>query len=396
MDWIVRIIPLALTAAVFAPVLSAVGFGAGPSPAAGPEPAVPVQSAWPRSESPPGELTVARVSPLNAAKPSPERSEQLEDIARQADRLTRHGFELAGRGAFFAARAEFLGALRLIAAGLDAEGQTDAHCRALAAGLTALKEAEDFMPDAARLEAEPDLPRIIAAHATPALKDKADRVASMTALRRYFTYAQEQFAAAAGSEVAGSMALRALGKLYDALAGKKSAAENAAAPKAMVFYQAALLAYPENFLAANDLGVLLARSGNYASAQKMLEYSLSLSRHSATWRNLAAVHRQLGRADSAQRAEHEAALCEQAEIERRRASSLAGNAPVRWVDPQILSRSAGAVPNYPGYAQPPAPAAGQPPAPNRLPPTGGEIRTAGRPAPAPAAAQREYWKTRAY
>ena len=38
-----------------------------------------------------------------------KRSEQLEQIARQADRQTQHGFELAGRGAYFAARLEFLG-----------------------------------------------------------------------------------------------------------------------------------------------------------------------------------------------------------------------------------------------------------------------------------------------
>ena len=60
-------------------------------------------------------------SPLAAAEPDQERSEQMEQIARQADRQTRHGLELAGRGAYFAARSEFVAALRLIAEGLDAE-----------------------------------------------------------------------------------------------------------------------------------------------------------------------------------------------------------------------------------------------------------------------------------
>ena len=62
--------------------------------------------------------------PLDEAKP---RSEQLEAIARQADRHVRHGFDLAGKGAYFAARAEFVAALRLLAQGLDAEYQTKAH-----------------------------------------------------------------------------------------------------------------------------------------------------------------------------------------------------------------------------------------------------------------------------
>ena len=105
----------------------------------------------------------------------PDRSEQLEQVARQADRQTRHGFELAGRGAYFAARSEFIGALRLVAEGLDTEQKTDVHGRALAAALTAMKEAEDFLPGGSRLEADLDLPGIIAAHATPVLKDDAEQ-----------------------------------------------------------------------------------------------------------------------------------------------------------------------------------------------------------------------------
>ena len=272
-------------------------------------------------------------SPLAAAEPDEERSEQMEQIARQADRQTRHGLELAGRGAYFAARSEFLAALRLIAEGLDAEragrrqtvpsthkgGQspfpaTAGHC----AALVAMKEAEDFLPGGPRLESDPDLAGVIAGHATPVLKAGADGATPMTALRCYLTFAQEQFAAAAGREVAGSMALRALGKLHEALAGKKAASEPAAESKAMVFYQAALLVYPGNYMAANDLGVLLARSGNSADARTILEYSLSLSPQPATWHNLAVVYRQLGQPALADRAGRRAAALEQAELARRK------------------------------------------------------------------------------
>ena len=68
------------------------------------------------------------------------RSRHLELAAREADLHTRRGFELAGRGAYFSTRAEFIMALRLMAQALDAEYQTTIHSRALAAGLTALKE----------------------------------------------------------------------------------------------------------------------------------------------------------------------------------------------------------------------------------------------------------------
>ena len=88
--------------------------------------------------------------------------------------------------------------------------------------MTAVKEAEDFLPNGSRLEADTELSLVIAAHATPILKDHAENMTPMTAMRCYMTFAQEQFAASAGREVAGSMALHALGKLHSALAGRKA------------------------------------------------------------------------------------------------------------------------------------------------------------------------------
>ena len=102
---------------------------------------------------------------------SMKRSIQLERIARQADRQIRHGYELAGRGAHFAARAEFIRALWLVAQGLDAEHQTVVHSQALSAGLAAIKEADDFIPDGSRLEANLDIAAIIRGHRTPVLKN---------------------------------------------------------------------------------------------------------------------------------------------------------------------------------------------------------------------------------
>ena len=124
---------------------------------------------------------------------------QLEQVAQQADRQTRHGFELAGRGAYFAARSEFLGALRLVAEGLDTEQKTDVHGRALAAALDRDEggrglPARRIAVGGRRRTCPASLPRT----RTPVLKNDAENVTSMTALRCYFTFAQEQFAAAAG------------------------------------------------------------------------------------------------------------------------------------------------------------------------------------------------------
>ncbi|OHB68664.1 MAG: hypothetical protein A2V70_07060 [Planctomycetes bacterium RBG_13_63_9] len=284
------------------------------------------------------------IGPVGTLLPPPDeptrRSEQLERIARQADRQIHRGFGLASRRAYFAARAEFVRALRLVAQGLDAERRTTTHGRSLAAGLKAIEESEDFIPEGSRLEADLDLGDIIAGHGTPVLKDvDTQRLTPLSALRCYFTFAQEQLAAAAGREVAGSMALHALGKVHGALARHKVGDVVAAEPKAMVFFQAALLVYPGNYMAANDLGVLLANSGEYPEARTMLVRSLSICSQSAGWLNLAVVHEQLGEFELARVAREQFATTRRAEIARWRRLNDASQRRVDWVDSDTFART---------------------------------------------------------
>ena len=298
-------------------------------------------------------------TPLPRVATSTLRSEQLEGIARQADRQTCHGFELAGRGAFFAARAEFIAALRLLAQGLDAEQQTALHSQSLAAGLTAMKEAEDFLPKGAHVEADLDLAAIIGSHRTPVLKDADPKALTpLLALQCYFTFAQEQLAAAVGHEVAGSMALRGLGKLHTSAAGNKALHVRAGEPKAVAFFQAALLACAQNYMAANDLGVLLAQCGNYAQARGALEHSLSICPQSTGWHNLAVVYQRLGQVELARRAEWQAEVARRAEAARAPASQGPSPQSVRWVDPQTFAQ-ASSEPAYVGPAAPEKPATPQ-------------------------------------
>jgi tetratricopeptide (TPR) repeat protein len=281
-----------------------------------------------------------------------QRSEQLENIARQADQQIRHGFDLAGRKAYFAAQNEFVTALRLLAQGLDADQQTQRHSRALAAALTALREADDFVPSGARLESDLDLPTLAANHRTPVLKDTdLKKFTPLPALRCYLTFAQEQLAVAADNEVAGSMALYAMGKLHAALVKAKTPNIRAGEAKAMAFFQAALLVFPQNHMAANDLGVLLAECGNYAQARTMLEYGLAISPQSTSWRNLAVIYRQLNLAEWSQRANAQADVAQRAELAQFGARSAAGLA-VRWIDPQTFAQSYAQTPT--AYEPPPA------------------------------------------
>ena len=62
----------------------------------------------------------------------------------------------------------------------------------------------------------------------------------------------------------------------------------------MAFYQAAVMVDPKNFMAANELGVILAQCGKLKSASKALSYSASLHRRSETFHNLAVVYGKLG------------------------------------------------------------------------------------------------------
>ena len=286
-------------------------------------------------------------SPLPPIASPANRSRDLELIAREADTHSRRGFDLAGRKACFSARAEFLMALRLVAQGLDAEHQTKAHGRALAAGWTALKEADDFIPRGSRLEAELDLAGIIGRHQTPVLQGTdPENLTQLIALQCYFTFAQEQLAQAAGEEVAGSMALHGLGNLYRALAAKQSGLVRAATPKALVCYQAALLVSPHNYMASNELGVLLARGGRYQEAQNVLEHSVRECEQSVGWHNLAVVYQRLGRTDLARHASAQCRALRQARGENRPANT---GHQVEWVQPSVFTRLLG---NHPGLGPP--------------------------------------------
>ncbi len=255
----------------------------------------------------------------------------MEKIALQSDQQIRHGFELANRGAYFAARAEFTAALRLIAQGLDNERNTTVHSRALSAALTAMKEAQDFIPAGGKLEGELDLPPIVAGHRTPVLKNvPPEQLQAMRALKQYFTFAQEQLALAAGQEVSGSVALSALGKMHAALAGKPNPEIVAPEAKAIVFFQAAILVCPRNYMAANDLGVLLAHSGDFAGARRMLEHSVLVCRCWENLNNLSVVYRQVGQQRLAELA-----------AEKARRGQGGGNRPAEECQP--LGRRRGGV-----------------------------------------------------
>ena len=256
-------------------------------------------------------------------------------VSRQAEGMIGHGYYLGQRGALYSARSEFIQALRTLSQALDVELHTREHTTALAAGLTALEEAEDFVPQGSRLEADLNVADLVSVHDTPACKElDTANLLPVIAAQHYYTYAQRQFAVAAGGQEAASMALFGLGKTYATLAIEKTVAAAVAEPKAMVFHWAALAADPGNFLAANELAVLYARWGEYVTARSLLQHSIAVLPHSAVWRNLAHVHDRLGEQKLAElaRLEAEVAAKREAAAPPNNPEGIVASSDVKWLD----------------------------------------------------------------
>jgi tetratricopeptide (TPR) repeat protein len=267
----------------------------------------------------------------------PIHSAAMDAVTRQANECTQRGYELAARGATYSARAELIRALRLIAQALDAQNETTVHSKARAAGLRALSEADDFVPRLSRVEAELNVPLLISSHQTPVLKgESTENITPLAARQRYYTFAQEQLGAAAGREPAGSLALYALGRIQPTLITGSDSDSKTADPKSVAFYRAALTVDGRNYLASNELGVLLARFGMWREARAAFVQSLSVAPQGVTWRNLAIVHAQLGEKQLAERAQLES----QVVAARERTGRVNGSAPeVKWVDAETFAKS---------------------------------------------------------
>ena len=256
---------------------------------------------------------------------------ELETIARQADALVRQGYRLAERGAVYAARQHFLEAIALVARSLDLAGQNQEHSRALAEGNTALVESRQL---AAPAGVRVDLARIVAAHRTPVLKAASlDALSPVVAQQRYLTFAQERLTLAAGGWPAASLALYALGKSAPQMQPAGSLGSLAATGEQMACYQAALAVNPQNYLAANELGVILAESGRLEAARELFASSVAISEHAATWQNLAQTLTRLGDSAGASRA---AARAEA--LRAQRPEPVTGD-NVRWVDPATFAKN---------------------------------------------------------
>jgi tetratricopeptide (TPR) repeat protein len=244
------------------------------------------------------------------------------------------GTGLAERGALFAARTEFIQVLRRLAQGKDAAVNSDAHSRSLAAGLRALDEAEDFVPDGVQLEAEMSIRSVASSHRTRVLAEEGE-VTPFDAVTMYHTFAQDQLAKAAAGERAGSMALYGLGRVHARLAAQ-SDDDAAQIRAATTMYAASLAACPDNYLAANELGVLVCRAGRAQDATELFQQAINFVPTATAYHNLAMAQQKMGM--HSQSAANEQESLRLATLERAR-GDVSRRAGVRWVAPEDMART---------------------------------------------------------
>ncbi|MCC7086835.1 MAG: hypothetical protein IT427_17695 [Pirellulales bacterium] len=309
-----------------------------------PAPKVSDSSPQQAAESRPNDGTsqaTGTILPWGPTTPTPE----MTAITKRAEDIARRGYDLAERGGLYSARVRFTESLRVIAEALDAQRNTAAHTKALAAGLRALEEVDDFVPRGMQIDVKINMPLIVDAHRTPILKDRSlDEITPLVAQRIYLTYAQEQLAMAGGDQAVASLALHGMGKICITPAQMNGPRTQIAEAKAVVYFQAAVIIEPQNFMSANELGVLLARFGRPQDARQALEQAVSCSNSPITWRNLAIVSERLGDTPKAVLCRERAELAV-AESKQAGTNNAGSQYPIRWVDPTTFARSNTMVPD---------------------------------------------------
>jgi tetratricopeptide (TPR) repeat protein len=170
-------------------------------------------------------------------------------------------------------------------------------------GLDALHEADDFAVRGDARVAGVEVAAVAAGHRTPALtREQAATATPNDAMRAYYSFSAEALSRCGGSSETAAEALYQLGKLQTFLVEQESVGSTASIPRSTALFHAALAVSPRHARAGNELGFLLAKSGDYANARAMLQRAVASEPLAEAWHNLAIVHERLGETDLATQA----------------------------------------------------------------------------------------------
>ena len=247
-----------------------------------------------------------------------------------ANKAVQMGFELVQRRANYSARARFVEALRIVARSLDEQSFSTRHSASLQRALTAYKEAEDFFPSATRPDENVNLHVVVGGHDTPIMNDaNAADLSPRRCVREYLAFAEQEFVKALGNEQFASQALYGLGRLESAIETTTTGSSDVRATRSLTLHQSALKISQDNYAAANELGVLLARYGQFDNAVAALQHCVKISPQATAWKNLSQLYRSMGREEDAQVA---AMNAQKTLAAAPRAPFVATRPRVEWVD----------------------------------------------------------------
>lgn len=273
------------------------------------------------------------------------------NVVNQAFKRIEYGSSLARRGAIYGASQEFVAALRSIAEACDIQQNSgNEHIEALSLGLIALRETQDFATLNEQLDIGAALSAIVSSHQSGVLS--AEEVKTMnasSAIQAYFKFAQQKITSACGPFPISSYAFYSLGKLHTMNHKMNVGDDVYDQAKSIVMHRAALIADPNNFKSANELGVILAQCGQLDDARKILQHGLAVHPTVEMWNNLAIVHEQAGDPRMANAARNEARILAESNQRQQQPPSQ-----VQWVAHETFEQNAQAPPVTTGQNSPQA------------------------------------------
>ena len=208
-------------------------------------------------------------------------------------------FDLAQRGATYSANSEFREVLALCALELDARNRMTDHRHALRQGLIALDEADEISGHRIDWTDAADVRLATAGHSTPVLHGGVPAgVDAIQVAQLYYSFAEERFAYACEGIPAASLAYYGLARTFV----QPGTRYMHAAGKAATLQRVALRIAPQNVLAGNELGVLLAQHGHLDEAESLFKQCVAIEATPEAWQNLAVVYARQGDADASQAA----------------------------------------------------------------------------------------------
>ena len=234
-----------------------------------------------------------------ATYPALQRLKSLPATESQALGMIEKGKALATRGAYFAAKIEFVSALELVAQSNDRYSNSQAYTDSLAKGLTALKESGDFV---ARVQGNTAQARnvqlVLASHSTRIIDPSTSQIPTpQQAIDAYSDFAKPCLSHALGESMAGSSALYHLSRLLSAAPEIFGKPNNGLVNVQQVLLLASMDAFPGNFDSANEMGVISFAGGQFEQSVHWFQQAIRISGGKQLfWQNLAEAHRRAGNA----------------------------------------------------------------------------------------------------